>query len=912
MRLLITILLLFTISLSAQEKRPLNHSDYDQWRKIESQQISRSSNIVSYTLKAQEGDGELVIFDIGKDKKHKIARGTKSKISYNEKFVASIVKSPLQETRLAKKDGKKKLKLPQDSLKVWDVNLEKITFISNRVKEFIFPKEADGFLAYKKIPLKKNKDADKSFELGIVNLNTSKSHSLKYVTEYEFDKTGQYLYVIRQANDSLIKSGVYSLRLKDFKNMVVDTTAVQYAKLSVFDSKKISYLSSLDSVKAENKNFDLVLIKNSKRLEVNSSTYGIKKGWEISEYQKPEYSENGLRLFFGLQKKKKLIEKDTLLDDEKAEVDVWSWDDKVIQSVQKANKKKIIEKSYLAVYHFKSKKVVQLADEEVDVVILDKKKNLLRAIGLSDKNYQHKRDYDYPWKKDVYSINLNNGMKRLVFEGIADSPKLSPKGNFATLYSRKDSSWYNISLSNAKKYRLTTNTKNSIFYNEDNDIPSLAPAYGRAFWDKNEDFLVINDRYDLWRVHPKGSKRKVNITDGFGFRNKIQFRYLEVDKEEEYISNSGIFVIKGFNEKTKDEGIFLGDVTKNNPWRKFEEPIRISKVIKAKDANAFIYIKESFYSAPEIYLAVSKYWTPKKLSDSNPQQKNYKWGSVDLVSWKSYANKDLEGLIYYPADYDSTKKYPMIVYFYEIYTDRKNRYYTPSPSRSIVNFSYLTSNGYLVFVPDIKYGTGQPGQDAFDAVMSGVDKVEELGIVDSKNMAIQGQSWGGYQVAYLVTQTNRFKCAMAGAPVSNMTSAYGGIRWKSGMSREFQYERTQSRLGKDLWKGLDLYIDNSPLFQAPKVETPLLMMHNDNDGAVPYYQGIEFFMALRRLEKPSWLLVYNDEEHNLKKRKNMKDLTIRMYQFFDFYLKSNPAPKWMVKGVPYIDKGKDYGYELVE
>jgi len=153
---------------------------------------------------------------------------------------------------------------------------------------------------------------------------------------------------------------------------------------------------------------------------------------------------------------------------------------------------------------------------------------------------------------------------------------------------------------------------------------------------------------------------------------------------------------------------------------------------------------------------------------------------------------------------------------------------------------------------------------------------------------------------------------MAGAPVSNMTSAYGGIRWASGLSREFQYERTQSRLGKDLWSGFDRYIANSPVFMAPKVETPLLMMHNDNDGAVPYYQGIEYFMALRRLHKPVWLLVYNKESHNLKYRKNMKDLTVRMYQFFDYYLKDKPAPKWLIDGVPYIDKGRDYGLELKE
>jgi dipeptidyl aminopeptidase/acylaminoacyl peptidase len=176
-------------------------------------------------------------------------------------------------------------------------------------------------------------------------------------------------------------------------------------------------------------------------------------------------------------------------------------------------------------------------------------------------------------------------------------------------------------------------------------------------------------------------------------------------------------------------------------------------------------------------------------------------------------------------------------------------------------------------------------------------------------MAIQGQSWGGYQVAYLITRTSMFKAAGAGAPVSNMTSAYGGIRWESGMSRQFQYEQTQSRVGRDLWNGIELYMENSPLFKLPNVTTPVLIMHNDNDGAVPWYQGIEMFMGLRRLGKPAWLLEYNDEAHNLRQRRNRKDLSIRLQQFFDYYLKGEPEPAWMKDGVPTAKKGYYFGYE---
>lgn len=253
----------------------------------------------------------------------------------------------------------------------------------------------------------------------------------------------------------------------------------------------------------------------------------------------------------------------------------------------------------------------------------------------------------------------------------------------------------------------------------------------------------------------------------------------------------------------------------------------------------------------------------------------------------------------------------MLVYFYERVSNRLNVYYTPKPIRSTINWTYYASNGYLVFIPDIVYRTGYPGPSGFDCVVSGTQAMcERYPFIDRNSLGIQGQSWGGYQTAYIITQTDLYKAAMAGAPVSNMTSAYGGIRWGTGLSRAFQYEEGQSRIGATLWERRDLYILNSPLFFADQVNTPLLMMHNDNDGAVPWYQGIEFFSALRRLEKPVWLLVYNKAPHNLKRRADMEDLTIRMQQFFDHYLKGSPEPAWMKTGVPAVDKGKVFGFEL--
>ena len=338
---------------------------------------------------------------------------------------------------------------------------------------------------------------------------------------------------------------------------------------------------------------------------------------------------------------------------------------------------------------------------------------------------------------------------------------------------------------------------------------------------------------------------------------------------------------------------------------------RFENVQKAKNANQLIYTKENVTDYPDIWSSNINFGQNKKISDADPQQNEYVWPKVELVQWKSFSGKMLKGLLYAPDNLDLNKKYPMIVYYYERNSENLYQYQIPAPSRSTINKTFYSSNDYLVFVPDITYKIGYPGQSAYNAIVSGTQYlVDHYDYIDGNNIGLQGQSWGGYETAYVITQTDIYKAAMAGAPVSNMTSAYGGIRWESGLSRMFQYEHTQSRIGGTLWEKPLNYIENSPLFYAPKINTPLLIMHNDNDGAVPWYQGIELFVALRRLDKPVWMLSYNGEPHNLKALSwaDRMDLSKRMFQFFNHYLKGKSMPEWMYKGIPATEKGKNLGY----
>ena len=380
-----------------------------------------------------------------------------------------------------------------------------------------------------------------------------------------------------------------------------------------------------------------------------------------------------------------------------------------------------------------------------------------------------------------------------------------------------------------------------------------------------------------------------------------------------YTEETGYELLGDINEITKANGIFTLNLKTNKISSKLSvdtKNFRLSK--KASKSNNLIYTRQNFNEFPNIWITDKNFKQQLQISHTNSHKKDFKWGTVELIKWKAFDGVELEGLLYKPENFDPNKKYPLITYFYEKRSQTLHNFSVPTPSASIVNMPYLISNGYVAFIPDIVYQDGHPGNSAFNCIISGVEAVEKLGFIDSDKMALQGQSWGGYQTAYLVTKTNKFAAAMAGAPVSNMTSAYGGIRWGSGLNRAFQYERTQSRIGKTLWEkgGLELYIENSPLFFIDKIETPMLIMHNDNDGAVPWYQGIEYFMGLRRLQKPVWMLTYNNEAHNLKKVKNKQDLSIRMMQFFDHYLKGEKAPVWMTKGVDILSKKKHYGYEL--
>jgi dipeptidyl aminopeptidase/acylaminoacyl peptidase len=584
--------------------------------------------------------------------------------------------------------------------------------------------------------------------------------------------------------------------------------------------------------------------------------------------------------------------------DDKVELDIWHWKDEYVQPMQKVRAPAERNRSFRAVLFLDTKQFKPLEDEDTSVTVPGHGD---WALAGSDKRFRGQQ-WLSPNPRDYGLLNIRTGEVKPLMRGQEFTPFRSPKGQYLLAFDGKN--WHSTTVPDGKRVNLTEKLGVK-FFNEDFDSPTTAPAYGPPQWSTDEKYVLLPDRYDLWKVACDGSGAE-NLTKT-GRAMKVRFRPLRLEEpaegEERGYDLSKPLLLAAENLDTRDTGFFRL-TPGGNPTMLVMGARRYGPPAKAKAADTMVFTVSTFANYPDYYAADRDFREVKRVTDINPKVRDYNWGTAELVHYRSADGLPLAGTLIKPENFDPSKKYPMIVYIYERLSQGVHNFTLPRQGTSI-NPTYYASNGYLVYMPDIAYTTGAPGQSALKCVLPAIQAVVDKGFVNEAAIGIQGHSWGGYQIAYLVTQTNRFKAAAAGAPVSNMVSAYGGIRWGTGLPRQFQYEKTQSRIGATLWQATFKYIENSPIFLADRVNTPLLMLHNDQDDAVPWYQGIEYYLALRRLGKEVYLLNYNGEPHGLRKKVNQRDYTLRMQQFFDHHLKGAPAPEWMAKGVPYTDREKE-------
>ena len=743
----------------------------------------------------------------------------------------------------------------------------------------------------------------KDSTLYVVSLDGKVKQTYGKVTDYGFaEKAAQLYFVSAEAG----KAGLYRMDLKAKQAMQVKAGEGDFRQI-VFDESgtRLAFLyAGKDSIE---KQASLWLAEGGKAREVVArGAEALPEAWIVSPHGALSFSPNGERLFFGTAPCP--VERDsTILDTDFPNVQVWSWDEPVQHTVQNYNREKDLKRSYLAVYNLRAGSCFQLADTLLEDIELGDEGNARWALLSASKPYSVSLMWEGRTRQDTYRVSLDTGEKTLLAEADYRGFRLSPKANYALAYSEADSSWYSVSLDEMQMHRLSTPQTFRSWY-EEMDVPAYPYPYGVAGWSEDDEALLLYDRYDIWQFDPTAAAAPVKLTTN-GREQRIQYRLERLDKEARFIDLKQPQILCGFNEVTKGYGYYEARLSKPAaPKALLAGDYMLGNLVKAKEADRVIFTIETYERYPDIQYAALDFKRPVQLTRGGEQQEGFTWGTAELVSWLSLDGKRLEGVVYKPANFDPNKKYPMIVNFYERNAETFYKYRMPEPHRSTIDYRLYNSNGYVIFNPDIRYVDGHPGESCYNCLMPGVAMMIAKGYIDEKAIGAQGHSWGGYQVAYLATRTNLFAAIESGAPVVNMFSAYGGIRWGSGLARSFQYEHTQSRIGGTPWSAPLHYMENSPLFAMDKVTTPILIMHNDSDGHVPWYQGIEYFVAMKRLGKPCWMLNYTGEPHWPMKMPNRKDFQQRMFQFFNHYLKGEPMPRWMSEGVPAVDQPFELGY----
>jgi len=945
----LTLLLYFVVSFAYAQKKPLDHKVYDSWEAIGTKQLSNNGQLALYSVVQQEGDAMLYITNLKNTSKISIPRASLGQFSNDSKFAAFLIKPFYKDLRQAKIKKTKPDALPKDTLGIANLTNNAVTKVA-RVKSFKMPETGFGYLAYqldkldtaKKAPVvAPKKDIETDFaddepaggvkkdegtDLVVKNLTTGIEKTYKYVTDYYFSKDGKQLVFACSGSkkDKTAPQGVYLLNTEKgtLKTLIKGKGSF---KGFTFDdeSEHLAFVGEQDPEKKEIKNYNVYynsLTLDTAQTLVDYDMPGLPANWSVSGDGRVSFSKDGKKLFFGIAPVKK--PKDTtIVDFEVAKVDVWNYKDDYLQPMQLKNADRDSKKSFLSVIDVYSSdpKVIPLTDVNLPDANLVSDGDASFVLASTDFGRRIESQWSGSTLKDYYLVDTKTGQRKKIIEKLNGNASASPAGNYVIYFDENTSNWFTYHVASGKVTQLN-NGMNVKFADEENDVPDTPKAYGIATWTEDDKSVLIYDRYDIWSFSPDGKSPAKNITNNFGRDNKITLRYEKTQQDNrfergadaKFVKANELLWLNGFNNLTKENGFYRKNAgTVKNPDMVVMGKNKYSNLLKAKEADVYIFDKANYVASPDVYVTTD-FKAETKLTATNPQQANYNWGTAELVKWTTPKGYQSDGILYKPENFDPSKKYPMIVYFYEKLSDGLYAYQAPAPTPSRLNISFFVSNGYLVFAPDITYTNGHPGQSAVEFINSGVENLKKNSWVDGSKIGIQGQSWGGYQVAYLITQNNMYAAAWAGAPVVNMTSAYGGIRWESGMNRQFQYEKTQSRIGATLWEKPELYTENSPLFMFPKVNTPVVVMANDADGAVPWYQGIEMFTGLRRLGKPVWMLNYNGEAHNLVQRQNRKDIQIREQQFFDYYLKGTKAPAWMTSGVPATEKGKTWGFELTD
>jgi len=923
-----SILLALVISVSAtgraQEKRPLTFVDLMQFRQIENLVMSRDGAWVAFAAVPDRGDPELIVRSTDGATRYVLPLGSQPAISADGRWVAARRNPSFEETETAKADDR-----PRTGLLILDTRSGETTELDD-VRAFEF--SDDGrWLAIHRFAEEdsaaedpgSSRDSDgrePGTKLLVRSTSGDAQIEIEHVRSFAFDSAGRYIAYARAdtANES---DGLYvrDLTRGDFAEIVVEQLPFgHYANFAWSpDDARLAYTAAVEDEDGTAGAASLRIWDGDGAWSAVDSS-ATPEGWQIPTRNRLTWSEDGERLFFRLrpaddgdgdgegegEEEGEFDAYDIEAILEERGVDVWHWNDPLIVPNQKESWEDEQRRTSLAVFHLDERRAVQLGSDELRVSVPD---NPRVALASDPTPYLKERTWAGDFS-DRYVVDLADGSSRLVAERMEGGSStvrgwtgrreiqesLSPSGRYLVYFDADD--WHLCDTESGAARNLTRGLPVS-FADEDHDYPNARPGYGMGGWVDGERAVLIQDKYDVWQF-PTGGGEPINLTRGEGRATGKIYRVLQVDEEQTSFPRNSTVYLTSFDEDRKNFGFYRTRTDRGGLERLLEEDKKFTFLTKAEDADLFLFTREDYDEFPNLWVSRAGFGGARRLTDVNPQIVEFAWGEEMLIEYESLDGVKLHGAVILPGDYQEGMRYPVLTYFYRFFSQRLHEFNEPVINHR-PSFPMYASNGYIVFLPDVRFEVGRPGYSALKSVVPGVQELVDLGLADPERLGLHGHSWSGYTTAFIVTQTDIFAAAVAGAPVSNMTSAYGGIRWGSGRARQFQYEAGQSRLSGSLWEARQDYIENSPLFYADKVDTPLLIMHGDEDEAVPWYQSIEYYLALRRNGKNAIFLQYRGEPHHPRRYANKLDYSIRMMEFFDHYLKGAPAAAWITEGVPY-------------
>jgi dipeptidyl aminopeptidase/acylaminoacyl peptidase len=901
--ILIFLSLLTSTALYPQDKRAMTLEDVMTFHHMQSPVISDNGRWVAFGASPDRGDGYGVLVSSDSKTQYKIERGRHPRFSRSGDWVLFTLVPSLRET-----EGIPGSERPKDSAVLMNTssgsqriyhNVKMASFSTSGQHLFIHRHHAGDTTGTKE----QNEKVIKSgTDLLVKNLSDDRQKVLPFVDTWTVDSLSSILVFTRK--DTLENNnGLYFLSLDDPASVtgIVDTAGTaKFGNFTWYEkNSKLAYMRA-EELKADTTETavlctwqitlpgpDLLLTQDD-----------VPMGYFLPFNNNLTWSNDGNRLFFGFRPSqyaakgnenkafKSVIDSIAAL----AEIDIWHGEDLLIKTHEKSLWAQTSSQNLISVLHVNDRKVVQLADTEVPDVLPSLKGDF--AMAWTFRPHSKRITWEGSFR-DLYAINIGNGEKELVATGLTDYVSISPEAGYM-LYFENDH-WHSYEILTGRKTNLTSGI-DVPFYREDHDTPSPPSSYRVAGWMEKGESVLIYDRYDIWRADLR-TGNMLNLTAGEGRKDRRVFRIRKMDNEPFFGNTEQIF-IEGFSDKTKERALYLARPDRQGVRLVLDAGKNLRMQLLSNDKKTVVYSRESYNEFPDLWVTDTRFRDPVRISRLGEQTGAFNWGAAELMSFTSDGGIPLQGVVIKPGDYDPEKKYPVFVYFYEKFSQRLHEF-----NQTVINhrpsFAYYASNGYVVFLPDIHFEMERPGMSAVNSLVPAVNKLIEEGIADPDAIGLHGHSWSGYQAAYVVTQTDIFRAAIAGAPVSNMTSAYGGIRWGSGLARQFQYETGQSRIGSSIFENRDLYIENSPLFYADKIKTPVLIMHGDVDEAVPWEQSIELYLAMRRSGRDIIFLQYRDEPHHPQKYHNKVDYTIRMKEYFDYHLRGYEPAGWIIEGRPY-------------